>query len=297
MRRFAKALGRALDALPRVLALALVGTVAALYAATAAHAGPVSIGAFPGLLAQALLVGGGPTTAPSDGQVLTYQASTKRLVYATPSGGGVTGITDGSGTANRLAYWTDSDSIGSSAGFRDSSGHLIAVTDNTYDIGASGATRPRRVYVGTEVVTPLATVAGNIAQTTSASLSGAGTVVAEGYKRRVYTYTGGAGSATTLTESQSGAVILNTGATAETYQTLPTLTTASQIGVVYTLVIDDADGARFTAGASDTITLSSVTGAGAGNVRSTTVGSSITLVAISTSQWVAISATGVWQVN
>ncbi len=33
-------------------------------------------------------------------------------------------------------------------------GHLIAVTDNTYDIGASGATRPRNVYVGTSVVSP-----------------------------------------------------------------------------------------------------------------------------------------------
>lgn len=31
-------------------------------------------------------------------------------------------------------------------------GHLLAATDNTYDIGATGATRPRRVYVGTEVV-------------------------------------------------------------------------------------------------------------------------------------------------
>ena len=32
------------------------------------------------------------------------------------------------------------------------SGHFLTETDNSYDIGASGATRPRRVYVGTEVV-------------------------------------------------------------------------------------------------------------------------------------------------
>jgi len=31
-------------------------------------------------------------------------------------------------------------------------GHMVFPTDNTYDIGASGATRPRRVYAGTEVV-------------------------------------------------------------------------------------------------------------------------------------------------
>ena len=37
-------------------------------------------------------------------------------------------------------------------------GHLQAVTDNTLDIGASGANRPRTLYAGTSVVTPAATV-------------------------------------------------------------------------------------------------------------------------------------------
>lgn len=32
--------------------------------------------------------------------------------------------------------------------------HLLASTDNTYDIGASGATRPRSIYAGTEVRAP-----------------------------------------------------------------------------------------------------------------------------------------------
>ena len=35
-----------------------------------------------------------------------------------------------------------------------SAGYLLAVADNTYDIGASGATRPRNVYAGTSVVAP-----------------------------------------------------------------------------------------------------------------------------------------------
>jgi hypothetical protein len=33
-----------------------------------------------------------------------------------------------------------------------SAGHFLAATDNTYDIGASGATRPRNVYVATEAI-------------------------------------------------------------------------------------------------------------------------------------------------
>jgi hypothetical protein len=35
-----------------------------------------------------------------------------------------------------------------------STGHLLAATDNTYDIGASGATRPRNVFVGTNIISP-----------------------------------------------------------------------------------------------------------------------------------------------
>ncbi len=39
----------------------------------------------------------------------------------------------------------------------NSSGHFIAGADNTYDIGASGATRPRTGYFGTSVISPLVT--------------------------------------------------------------------------------------------------------------------------------------------
>ena len=37
-------------------------------------------------------------------------------------------------------------------------GHFLAGTDNTYDIGASGATRPRTAYLGTSLVVPTATI-------------------------------------------------------------------------------------------------------------------------------------------
>jgi len=40
-----------------------------------------------------------------------------------------------------------------------SAGHLLAATDNTLDIGASGATRPRYVYAGTGVITPVVATA------------------------------------------------------------------------------------------------------------------------------------------
>ena len=41
-----------------------------------------------------------------------------------------------------------------------STGHFTANVDNTYDIGASGATRPRTIYVGTSVVAPAINATG-----------------------------------------------------------------------------------------------------------------------------------------
>lgn len=38
------------------------------------------------------------------------------------------------------------------------SGHLLAASDNSSDIGASGANRPRRIYIGTELLSPSITV-------------------------------------------------------------------------------------------------------------------------------------------
>lgn len=44
----------------------------------------------------------------------------------------------------------------------NASGHLLGVDDNTYDIGATGATRPRTGYFGTSVVVPTVIAATSI---------------------------------------------------------------------------------------------------------------------------------------
>ncbi len=49
-----------------------------------------------------------------------------------------------------------------------SGGDFLAITDNTNDIGASGATRPRTGYFGTSIVTPVGTFATSV---TSAALT------------------------------------------------------------------------------------------------------------------------------
>ena len=44
--------------------------------------------------------------------------------------------------------------------FKGGTGHMVTGLDNTYDIGASGATRPRTIYLGTSVITPAITISG-----------------------------------------------------------------------------------------------------------------------------------------
>lgn len=45
----------------------------------------------------------------------------------------------------------------------DSSGHFLAMSDNTYDIGASGANRPRTGHFGTSLVAPTGNISSNTA--------------------------------------------------------------------------------------------------------------------------------------
>jgi hypothetical protein len=61
------------------------------------------------------------------------------------------------------------------------SGSFLAGTDNTYDIGASGATRPRTGYFGTSVVTPLLTSTGAV-QAYSGTAIPAGGTTGSGFK-------------------------------------------------------------------------------------------------------------------
>jgi hypothetical protein len=63
----------------------------------------------------------------------------------------------GTGSARALAFGTDNLNRWEI----NTSGHFLAATDNTYDIGASGATRPRNVYVGTNIVAGDTVSAGN----------------------------------------------------------------------------------------------------------------------------------------
>jgi hypothetical protein len=75
-------------------------------------------------------------------------SGTNASIFIDVAGSGATGNL--SIAANQLIFNT-----GVNRWIVNSSGHFVAATDNTYDIGASGATRPRNVFVGTSLIGPL----------------------------------------------------------------------------------------------------------------------------------------------
>lgn len=97
-------------------------------------------------------------------------------------------------------------------------------------------------------------------------------------------------SPVTVTSSDSGKVFTNEGATGKIVFNLPT----AVANYNYTFVVEDADGIDVVASAGDTIQFASTVTAAAGTITSTTIGSSITLVAINATEWVATSLVGTW---
>ena len=91
----------------------------------------------------------------TDASITNYD----RVVITKVAGGAATIQTEagGTGSAGSLVFGT----AGTSRWSIGSAGNLTAGTDNTYDIGASGATRPRTIYVGTNI-----TVGGAVFSTT-----------------------------------------------------------------------------------------------------------------------------------
>lgn len=89
------------------------------------------------------------------------------------------------------------------------------------------------------------------------------------------------------------AVYTNEGATAEVTLTLPAA--AASKGPFY-FFCQDADGIKIRAGTGDTIRIGSNVSAAAGYAASSVIGSSVTIVGINDTEWVALTSIGLWNV-
>lgn len=106
-----------------------------------------------------------------------------------------------------------------------------------------------------------------------------------GWRSRVAAKTSSASEATI----DLNGVLTNEGATA-----LITRTITAIGGNRYVYVVQDADGIRVQAASGDTIRVMDKVTAAAGYIESTTIGSVVELLAINSTEFVAVSIHGVW---
>lgn len=66
---------------------------------------------------------------------------------------------------------------GSDKWYFSSAAHLLAIADNTYDVGASGSSRPRNVYVGTSIITGSTTLHTTSVALTNGAAAASGTLL------------------------------------------------------------------------------------------------------------------------
>lgn len=119
---------------------------------------------------------GAPLPSTANGFNTTDQAGAETPITGGPS--------TGTGLGGPVCFYT-SNATGSSATVNSglkrwcvsAVGHWLAQLDNTYDIGAAGATRPRRVYVGTDFVGPIGATTPSTGSFTTLTV-GSGTAVA-----------------------------------------------------------------------------------------------------------------------
>jgi len=108
----------------------------------------------------AMLGRGAPVSSATNGYNLTNIAGTDTDFTGGPSTGNANG--------GAINFWTSNPGGSGTAvnsGLKrwlfSATGPLLAGLDNTYDIGASGASRPRNIFAGTSVQTPSGPVSGN----------------------------------------------------------------------------------------------------------------------------------------
>jgi hypothetical protein len=103
---------------------------------------------------------GGTTYTSSSASALSYDVTMgERTLWFSSTGGALWGTTNSlyvEGATNGIQFLSAN---ATSTWNINSSGHLLA-TDNTFDIGATGAKRPRTGYFGTSVITPKSTIKG-----------------------------------------------------------------------------------------------------------------------------------------
>jgi len=97
----------------------------------------------------------------------------------------------------------------------------------------------------------------------------------------------------TLTDAESNTVYTNEGAGGDITLTLPT----AVAGIQYTFIVQENNKLEVEAASGDTIRIATEESAAAGTIDSDLVGSTVTLVCINATEWVAVAMLGTWTVT
>jgi hypothetical protein len=100
-------------------------------------------------------------------------------------------------------------------------------------------------------------------------------------------------SGATLAATDSGKTFTNEGASGLAVFNLPT----AAASLIYSFIVENANGIKAVANTGDTIRIATAVSASAGNAQSTTIGSTLTLVSINATEWMATSTLGTWSVT
>lgn len=160
----------------------------------------------------------------------------------------------------------------SSAILRARSDYYFAFATGTDPTGTTGATIK---YNG---------AAGQLLITDSSGTNGGKLLTG----KLVEANTAGSGTPNAIAAGESGTVFTNEGATAKNYEALP----SAVAGYQFTFIVQDTDGMRVVANTGDDIRIGATTSTTAGYCESTTVGDSVTLIAINATTWAAVALVG-----
>jgi hypothetical protein len=139
----------------------------------------------------------------------------------------------------------------------------------------------------------LGTVDGGTALTLDTSNNATGVGYAQGWQQRVQAKTQAASPYSVSATTDNRNAFTNEGTTALVTFNLPT----AAANLVYEFVVQDTDGIRVVANTGDTIRLAGSVSAAAGRIDSTTIGSTVRLLAINATEWVATAINGTWTVT
>lgn len=132
---------------------------------------------------------------------------------------------------------------------------------------------------------------GQLLQSGGAGANPSWTTVTGSTTRTVEDNTAGSGAPNQLLSGESSNVLTNQGATAENYEEFP----AATAGLYYTAVCKDTDGMRWTSVGDDTIRMGAYVTGAASFVSTSKIGNTATFLAVSSTEWVAISWQGYWR--